>query len=369
MNSTPSPNTAAPPVPKKRRITAMKVIEMVLPLLVSGLLVWWLLSKIDLRTITHVVREGCDFRFLFIMMMLMWLAESIRGVRWGIQLRAVGIRRLPVATEVSSIYGAYALNLIFSFLGEAWRCIFAAREGKAKLSTVVGTDLGDRISDLIVIMVLLVVSLGVARPEMMRFMGHYAIGRRLLQTLSSADFWISVVAVAGVIAIAVWRCRNLPWMLKARESAMRLWTGFAVLFHMKGIGLYVVLTLAIWVCYFFMTYSCFFAFPFTRHLISDPGNAAGFLPGLVVFVFGSVSMGVPSSGGLGPWNIAVMFALSLFGVSDADGASYSVMVWTMQTLMIVALGIWTMAYSCILRVREKRAAASPAPACLPPAPK
>lgn len=345
-------NTSAPATPAPGKTAARKlekVAEILLPLAVSTILVCWLFSKIDFRTIGEVMKRGCDYRYLLIMMVLTWLAESIRGVRWGIQLRAAGIRRLPVSTEVNSIYGAYALNMLFSYLGEAWRCVYAAKEGNAKLSTVVGTDLGDRISDLIVILLLIVAAFFAARSEVMSFMDHYTFGRRILRTLSSPDFWLLAGAIVLTAVLVLRKCRNEKWMQGVRTSADRIWQGFALLFHMKGIGPYTLLTIAIWVCYFFETYSCFFAFPFTRHLVTDPGNFLGFLPGLVVFVFGSVSMGVPSSGGLGPWNIAVMFALTLFGVSQADAASYSIVVWTAQTLMIVLLGLWTMAVTTIAR--------------------
>ena len=63
--------------------------------------------------------------------------------------------------------------------------------------------------------------------------------------------------------------------------------------------------------------------PSYRQLISGQDYCWGLIPGLVVLVFGSCSRGVPSNGGLGPWNIAVTFALSLFGISESDGAAYS----------------------------------------------
>ena len=118
---------------------------------------------------------------------------------------------------------------------------------------------------------------------------------------------------------------------------------------MKGIWLYLLLTVGIWTCYFMETYLCFYAFPFTRALVDEPGSCWGLVPGLVVFVFGSCSMIVPSNGGLGPWNIAVMFALTLFGISSGDGAAYSIVCWSFQAGMLVALGIFSALYIMIER--------------------
>ena len=79
----------------------------------------------------------------------------------------------------------------------------------------------------------------------------------------------------------------------------RIWNGFKVIFTMTKWWLYVIYTIGIWTCYFFETYVCFFAFDFTRGTVHNPHMAAGFIPGLVVFVFGSMSMAIPSNGGLG----------------------------------------------------------------------
>lgn len=68
-------------------------------------------------------------------------------------------------------------------------------------------------------------------------------------------------------------------------------------------------------------------------------------------------MGVPSNGGLGPWNIAVMFALSLFGISDSDGAAYSLVCWSFQTAMLIASGIFSAIY--IILSRRRRSAHRP----------
>ena len=50
---------------------------------------------------------------------------------------------------------------------------------------------------------------------------------------------------------------------------------------------------------------------------------------------------MPSNGGLGPWNIAVMFGLAIYRVADVEGAAFSILQWSGQTVMLIALGIFT----------------------------
>lgn len=319
----------------------------------AGMLVW-LFHKVNIHQVMSIIREGVDYRYLFIMMFLTMLSHIIRGIRWGIQLRAAGVPRMSVTAESVSIFGAYALNLVFPFLGEAWRCVFVSRREKVKLSTVIGTDLGDRASDGVMIVLVLLLTLFVARRAMDSFLDKYPLGESI-EHMFSHGWLIVIIVVLGAILLLVDHFFGGSKVVRSFNAGVsRMWQGFVVLFHMKGIGWYLVLTVGIWTCYFFQTYSCFFAFPFTRELISEPGLAAGFIPGLVVFVFGSCSMGIPSNGGLGPWNVAVMFALSLYGISDADGTAYSIVCWSFQTVMLIACGIFSAFY--ILSSRRKTTA-------------
>lgn len=319
-------------------------LKTLVPLVVSVAMILWLFHKVNFHKVMGIINQGVDYRYLFIMMALTCLSHVIRGYRWGYQLRAAGIPRIPVMAESVSIFGAYALNLLLPFLGEGWRCLYIARREKCKLSTVVGTDLGDRGSDGVMIFLIIVLTIFVAHPEMDKFLDKYPIGEQLTRIASDAWLWIGLVASAVTLILLDKIYRNTKFVKGVNLSILRMWQGFKVLFHMKGTGMYIILTIAIWVCYFFQTYSCFFAFPFTRELIYHSGWYGGLIPGLVVFVFGSCSMIVPSNGGLGPWNIAVMFALSLFGVKDADGAAYSIVCWSFQTVMLIACGLFSIGY-------------------------
>lgn len=323
---------------KKVKKDLRTVLTAVVSLGVSVGLVVWLFHKVDLHTILRITREQCDYRWLLAMCLVLIASRSIRGIRWGIQLRAAGVKRMPAFAEMVSIYGAYALNLLLTGVGEVWRCLYVSRRQKASFTTVVGTDLGDRISDAIMIVVLTVIAVIVANPVIKKFLDHYQVGRDIVDILSSPILWITLgVLIAAIILLICSKSQN-HIITRIRQEAYNLWAGFKVLFTMKHQLRFWTYTLLIWIAYFLMTYLCFFAFPFTRALIS-PELCYGLLPGLVVFVFGSLSIAIPASGGLGPWNIAVIFALSLYGVDTADATTYAMVVWAFQTVMQVLLGV------------------------------
>ena len=174
---------------------AVRGIEYLFPVAISVVLVVWLFHKVNFHDVMQVVRTECNVWYLVLMMAITTLSHIIRGIRWGIQLRGAGVPRMPVLRECVSIFGAYALNLVFPRLGEAWRCVYVSKRERVPLSTVVGTDIGDRGSDLVVVLTLFLLALVVAKGAMDSFLVHYAIGRDIRDMLHDPGMWCIIAAI------------------------------------------------------------------------------------------------------------------------------------------------------------------------------
>ncbi|MCH5234432.1 MAG: flippase-like domain-containing protein [Muribaculaceae bacterium] len=314
------------------------------PLAVSVCLILWLFHKVNFHKVMEIAHNGCNYWFIGIMMVATALSLMVRGIRWGLQLKAAGVKPMTVVCEWVTLFGAYALNLVFPQMGEAWRCVFVSKRQKAPLSTVIGTDIGDRFIDWVIIMILFIVALVYAHPYIMDFMDHYEIGREVKKVVDNATLWITVGGCIAFFVALLYFFREKKWAKAVTNNIKKMWQGFSIIFHMKLWWLYLLLSILTWVLYFIEIYVCFFSFSYTKELVYEKGLAYGLLPGLVAFVFGSLSMGIPSNGGLGPWNLAIMFALSLFGISSTQGTAFSIVVWSFQSLTYVALGIFALAY-------------------------
>lgn len=309
------------------------------PFICSGLLIWWLFRCIDFHDMMRLIRHGVNYWWVLAMMLITVLSHMVRAVRWGLQLDGVGIRATLLELCVS-IFGTYALNLVVPRLGEVWRCIYIARRRKASFSTVFGTMIGDRASDAVVVLLLVAVMVAVAHPYFTAFLDHYALGEKLMDTAENPWLYAGIALVVALVWGLFHFFRNYKFMDKVDDGLHRIGSGFMALFHLKQKWAFTWLTLAIWVCYFSETYVMFAAFGFTRDAFFTPAMHYGLLPGIVVFVFGSMSMAVPSNGGLGAWNIAVMFALTLFGITSTQGAAFAMLMWSAQSLMLVLLGVF-----------------------------
>ncbi|MCH5229848.1 MAG: flippase-like domain-containing protein [Muribaculaceae bacterium] len=324
------------------------------PLAISVCLILWLFHKVNFHQVMNIAHKGCNYWYIIIMMAVSGLSLMVRGYRWGLQLRAAGVKRMTPVCEWMVYWAAYALNLVFPQMGEAWRCVFVSKRQDAPLSTVIGTDIGDRFVDWFIIMVLFIVALIVAHPFIIEFMDHYQIGRDVKKVLDNPILWISLGGSIAFLSAILYFFRAHKWAQSIILNIKRLWDGFSIIFHMKLWWVYLLVSILTWVGYFIEIYICFFAFDYTKALVHEHGLAYGLIPGLVAFVFGSLSMGIPSNGGLGPWNLAIMFALSLFGVSNTEGTAFSIVVWSFQSLTYVGLGIVALIYIMVTGKKLKK---------------
>lgn len=330
-------------ISEDRKSWFKRFLQWVVPLAMTVALLWYLFSKVDFREMWGIISHGVDYGWILFAMGLSIISHIIRAARWRLQLDSLDVRP-PFMALCCSIFGCYALNLIFPRLGELWRCTYVARIGKAKFTTVFGSMVADRLADTLAVALLTLLTFIVANSAINSFLERYPVGRDLTSLLSSPKLWIGVILI-GFSIFQLFRIgKNWRIVIKIKEIAAQLWNGFVVVMRMKGRGRFLLLTLMLWGCYFLQLYVAFYAFDFTRALCAEPGLAFGLTPCLVAFVLSSIGMAVPSNGGLGPWNIAVMFGLAIYGVSDAEGTAFSMLQWSGQTVMLILLGIFTMIY-------------------------
>ncbi|MBQ5507899.1 MAG: flippase-like domain-containing protein, partial [Prevotella sp.] len=117
-----------------------------------------------------------------------------------------------------------------------------------------------------------------------------------------------------------------------KDTLHGIWQGIISLKKVENAPLFLIMSLAIWVCYFLHHYLAFFCFEATSNL--------GFSCGLVTFIVGSFAVIVPTPNGAGPWHFAVKTMLILYGVADNDALFFVLIVHSVQTLLVVLLGIY-----------------------------
>lgn len=312
-------------------------MKYVFPLAVSVALCWLLFRDIDFGTMWAVIVGECRPQWILLGMGISILSHVFRAMRWRLQLRALGVE-VSLWTLTLSIFGTYAVNLVFPRLGEVWRTDYVARRSGASFAEVFGSMVADRLADTVTVALLTVFTFVVASAGVGAYLAQNEnTYRAVVATLTSPWLWLGVVAAVAVGITMFVVLRRHPALVAAKAQLRKLWQGFASLGKMQHKGLWLLLTVAVWGCYFVQLLVAFFAFDFTADIVFNHGVIAV----LLTFVLSSISMGVPSNGGIGPWQWAVIFALGIYGLEQARAGAFANLVLGCNTLLLIALGIFT----------------------------
>ncbi len=325
--------------------------KVVIPLVIGVGLIYWLYSKIDTSQMLDIMRTDINYWWIVLAMAISVFSHIFRAMRWRLQLRGLGIKA-PLSSLIMSIFGCYAMNLVFPRAGEVWRSIYVADRQKTSFTTVVGSMIGDRLADTLTVLLLTVFTFFLAQDAFWAFLDTYPqVKDGLIRTATSPVTW--GVVVAGVAAL-VWLFRSRSEnkvVTQVRTAVRNLWEGFAVIARMEGKWQFLLYTVLIWGCYFMQLYVATFAFSYTAEL--------GVVATLVLFVLSSIGMGIPTNGGLGAWHLAIIFGLSLYGIGspfdpnnlDVNASTFAMVVWGAQTLMLILLGIYSIVFFYVERHR------------------
>ncbi|MCM1440401.1 MAG: flippase-like domain-containing protein [Roseburia sp.] len=332
-----------------------KLLKYGVPPLMTVGLCWLLFTGVDIKEMIEIIRTQCNFSWLLAGLGISIFSYLFRALRWRIQLKALDIRP-PLWAITLSIFGTYAVNMILPRLGELWRTGYIAERERAPFSTVFGSMICDRLSDTITVGLITLFTFIIAHSQILSYLNQNPEAyMHIVNALKSPWLWAALVAV---VCSCLWLCRRYPDARPVRICSNLLkgiWQGFAVVAKMPGKGRWLLLTILLWGCYYLQLYLAFFAFPLTAEVAIKYGQTAV----LVCFVLSSISMAVPSNGGIGPYQWAIVFGLSMYaseipGLSKEYATSFANMVMGCQTVFIILLGIITFVVISIDKRRKQK---------------
>lgn len=337
--------------PNTLRRVAGYALKYGVPLIVTVLLCKLLFDGVDFDEMIDIIRRECDFRWIGLALVIAVFSHVFRAMRWRIQLDALGIHA-PLFPLILSIFGTYAVNLVLPRLGEVWRTGYIAKRQDAPFSKVFGSMVADRLADTVTVLLLTVVTFLLARNQIGTYLSDNASSfDGVVRIVTSPWLWLGLAVSVGLVWLFLVRARNNSVVSKIRSFVSGLWKGFAVIGTMPGKGRWLVLTVCIWGCYFTQLYVAFYAFGFTADIIAQ----YGILAVLVTFVLSSLSMGVPSNGGIGPWQWSVIVALGMYALNKGPATAFANLVMGCQTLLLIALGVFTFVCIALQKPKDTRA--------------
>jgi len=314
------------------KILILYTVKIALPLLLGSAILYWMYRGFDFSSIKHVLLHDMNWTWMILSLPFGILAQAFRGWRWKQSLEPIG-EHPRSSVCVNSIFLSYAVSLLIPRIGEFARCGVLNRYDKVAFPKAIGTVVTERAVDTIIV---LLISATAFLMQIGVFTNFFSkTGTRIDDVFGmfSPTGWL-VTAICGVASVILiyYVLRHLSFYKKVKEMFSGIWQGISSLRKVKNIPLFIFYSLAIWGSYFLHYYLTFFCFDATANL--------GLSCALVSFVVGSVAVIVPTPNGAGPWHFAVKTMLILYGVADNQALYFVLIVHTIQTLLVILLGIY-----------------------------
>ncbi|GHV24270.1 dolichol-P-glucose synthetase [Bacteroidia bacterium] len=316
-----------------------KIVKITIPLFLGIIIIYFLYRKTDLNELWRNIKDA-NWAILTFSLIFGLAGNICRGLRWELLIHPLGYK--PKRSNlIYAVLGNYAVNFAIPRAGEIWRCGIVHQKEKIPFAKLIETMLIDRFFDPVMLFIIITLALVLNTKVFLQNLHQF----QLPAWLTSWYFYVGcLLAVAIIVACLLFFKENFI-VKKLREILKIAKDDLNLLRKMPTKTQFILYSFGIWTGYFLCFYVAFFAFDFTAHL--------GLSAALFIFVLGSLSMAIPSNGGLGPWQAAIVFGLCIFAVSKPHAEAFAIGVFAFQSLWQVLCGLFGIMMLSFQRTQTK----------------
>lgn len=324
-----------------------KLCKVAFPLLLGGAILWWMYRGLNGAELREALGHKMNWTWMWLSMPFGVLAQLFRALRWRQVLVPLG-ERPRLHTCINAVFLSYASSLLVPRVGEVLRCGVLSRYEGVAFSRSVGTVVTERVVDtLAVLLIALLAFLGQVGAFRSFFEQTGMSLTAYLHRFTVAGYWVTGACLLVMLLAGGLIGRRLVRFARARSVFRGLCEGLFSLRGVRNLPLFLFYSFGIWAAYFLHLYLTFFCFDSTAGL--------GLSTALVAFVVGCFAVLVPTPNGAGPWHFAVKTVLVLYGVAQLDAALFVLIVHTLQTLLVLLLGLYALVALPFTRSRRTAA--------------
>lgn len=307
-------------------------LKIAFPICLGGLILWWMYRDFDWKSLWKALDGGMNWTWMWLSMPFGALAQVLRALRWRQSLEPLG-ERPSLSVCIHAIFLSYASSLVVPRVGEMLRCGVLTRYEGTSFTKSFGTVVTERLVDSLLILLLAAFTILWQVRAFAVFMAETGLNfGSFLSRFSATGYWVTAGCLSALVLFLCFQARRIAWLNRTRHLLKDVAAGVLSLRAVRSVPIYIMYSLGIWTAYFLHFYLTFYSFAYTEGL--------GVSVAMLAFVVGSFAVLVPTPNGAGPWHFAVKTILLLYGVSEADGVMFVLIVHTLQTLLVVLLGLY-----------------------------
>lgn len=277
--------------------------------------------------------SSTNIKWILLAIVFYTWSNIARAIRWKMMITPLG-KTPKLANTIATVLITHLVNLGVPRSGEFVRAGLIAKYEDLEAEKVMGTIVTSRMIDVFCLLITIGLTLILSYDN---FMGYFADNEILSFGGESSMLYLLVgLGIFGMTVITlIWNFREAVLETaigkKIWNIILGFWEGLLSVRKLEKPIVFVFHTVSIWVCYYLMTYLMFFSFDATAELAP--------VTGLVVFVFGTLGIVIPSPGGMGTYQFLISEALMLYGLPFDSAFSFSNVMFFSIQIWNVLLGI------------------------------
>ena len=281
------------------------------------------------------VLNGSNWVLLVICLIICFLSIVFRSLRSVLMIEPLG-HKISNANSYHSVTICYLANLAFPRLGEILRCTILQQYEKVPFQKSFGTIVTERIIDMLIFALLLVGVFFLEYDKLLQILTENNAYDKVVTIVSGTGKYIAI-GVCLLLALLIYLFRkkiaSIPIYQKISKILKGFWEGLISIRRVRKPLLFIFYSVMIWVCYYFAFYVCVFMFP---DLVNF--GSVVLIATLTCLTIGVVGFLV-AQGGLGAYPLLVSVVLLLYGIKEEVGLAVGWVVWSIETVLYLILGI------------------------------
>jgi len=291
--------------------------------------------------------------FWWIGLSLLFAALSFfsRARRWMLLIEPLGFKPDFWPTYHALMIG-YLSNFALPRLGEVTRCVTLGRKEKIPVDSLFGTVIIERVIDLIMLALIMLVLLLSWMDKFGAFFGEQVLvplQQKMVDVFGGAwSLWllIGILLFSAFVLLYAFRKKlsKFAFIRKFLDILRGIASGLKTIYKMEHKWEFILHSLLIWFLYILMTWMVVFALEETSGLT--------FIDGMFLLVIGGLGMSAPVTAGFGAYHwITSRGLLFVYGFPLETGGAYAILAHESNSLLTVLMG--GLSYA-ILTMRRKK---------------
>jgi uncharacterized protein (TIRG00374 family) len=291
--------------------------------------------------------------FWWIGLSLIFAAVSFfsRARRWILLIEPLGYKPAFWNTYHSMMIG-YLSNFALPRLGEVTRCVTLGRREKIPVDSLFGTVIIERVIDLLMLFLIMLVLLFSWMEKFGAFFGEQVLmplQQKLADTFGGTWlFWLMVGVAAFSTFLLLYLFRNKLSKFSIIQKIINILKGVVdglkTIYKMERKWEFILHSVLIWFFYILMTWMVVFALEETSGLT--------FIDGMFLLVIGGLGMSAPVTAGFGAYHwITSRGLVFVYDFPLELGGAYAILAHESNSLLTILMG--AVSYAILMMWRKK----------------